>query len=195
MKLYHGSNVIIENPNLEAGRKNIDFGQGFYLTTEKSLAKKWACGRHNDSPHISEYYLGLQNLTIYCFGYNQIWLDYVICNRLERELPESLGFLEDVDVLLGPVVDDKLFKIIELYENGLFSAKTAVKLLTCLGYSEQIVLKSEKSLKLLEFVNGEKINEKECEKYKQKYEDDRKRAEEIINETISGALSKQPPQI
>ena len=184
MKLYHGSNVIIEKPDLLKGRKNIDFGQGFYLTTEKSLAKKWACGRYAESPHVNEYFLSLQEMTIYFFGYNQIWLDYIIYNRLERELPEKLKFLEDVDILIGPIVDDKLFKIIELYEQGFLSAKTSVKLLTCLGYSEQVVLKSEKSLELLKFISGEKIDEKECEKYKEEYENDRKRAEEIINKTL-----------
>lgn len=167
MKLYHGSNAIIKKPDLSRGRKNIDFGQGFYLTTEKSMAKKWACGRYTESPHVSEYYLSLQEMTIYFFGYNQIWLDYIICNRLERELPEKLKFLEDVDILMGPIVDDKLFKIIELYEQGFLSANIAVKLLTCLGYSEQVVLKSE-----------------ECEKYKSEYENDRKKAEEMINRTI-----------
>ena len=184
MKLYHGSNVIIEKPDLGLGRKNIDFGRGFYLTTEKSLAKKWACGRFEDSPFITEYYLSLQDLTIYFFGYNQIWLDYIICNRLERELPKKLKFLEDVDMLIGPIVDDKLFKIIELYEQGFLSAKTSVKLLTCLGYSEQVVLKSKKSTELLKFISGEKINEKECEKYKEEYENDRKRAEEIIEKEL-----------
>ena len=78
-----------------------------------------------------------------------------------------------------------MFKIIELYEQGFLSAKTSVKLLTCLGYSEQVVLKSEKSLELLKFISGEKVNEKECEKYKSEYENDRKKAEEMIEKELN----------
>lgn len=32
MKLYHGSNQLIENIDLLKGRKYKDFGQGFYTT-------------------------------------------------------------------------------------------------------------------------------------------------------------------
>ena len=30
--LYHGSNVIVEQPLVSIGRKDLDFGPGFYLT-------------------------------------------------------------------------------------------------------------------------------------------------------------------
>ena len=30
--LYHGSNVIVEHPLVSIGRKDLDFGPGFYLT-------------------------------------------------------------------------------------------------------------------------------------------------------------------
>lgn len=33
MKLYHGSYLKIENPLAGIGRKSLDFGQGFYLTS------------------------------------------------------------------------------------------------------------------------------------------------------------------
>jgi hypothetical protein len=33
MNLYHGTNAIIETPNLKFSRKELDFGAGFYTTT------------------------------------------------------------------------------------------------------------------------------------------------------------------
>ena len=39
MKLYHGSNQIIRQPNLLKGRKFLDFGSGFYLSDEKKQAE------------------------------------------------------------------------------------------------------------------------------------------------------------
>lgn len=38
--LYHGSNIEVNTPFAKAGRKNLDFGQGFYLTKIKEQAIK-----------------------------------------------------------------------------------------------------------------------------------------------------------
>lgn len=40
--LYHGSNVEISMPLAKVGRKNLDFGRGFYLTSIRKQASDWA---------------------------------------------------------------------------------------------------------------------------------------------------------
>ena len=40
--LYHGSNVEVLTPLAKIGRKNLDFGQGFYLTSIRKQAVDWA---------------------------------------------------------------------------------------------------------------------------------------------------------
>ena len=40
--LYHGSYLEVTHPIARAGRKNLDFGQGFYLTTIREQAEAWA---------------------------------------------------------------------------------------------------------------------------------------------------------
>ena len=40
--LYHGSYTEIKNPMTNVGRKNLDFGQGFYLTNIKEQAEAWS---------------------------------------------------------------------------------------------------------------------------------------------------------
>ena len=42
MEVYHGSNVAVAEPFAKAGRRNLDFGKGFYTTRLKSQAQKWA---------------------------------------------------------------------------------------------------------------------------------------------------------
>ena len=42
MKLYHGSNLVIESINLAMCRPYKDFGRGFYLTDMKEQAEKMA---------------------------------------------------------------------------------------------------------------------------------------------------------
>ena len=38
MKLYHAGKEEIREPDIYLGRKNADFGQGFYLTPDREFA-------------------------------------------------------------------------------------------------------------------------------------------------------------
>ena len=40
--LYHGSYLQLTNPLANVGRKNLDFGPGFYATEIKEQALAWA---------------------------------------------------------------------------------------------------------------------------------------------------------
>ena len=42
MKLYHGSNLEIKNPQILESDRKLDFGTGFYLTSSYEQAEKWA---------------------------------------------------------------------------------------------------------------------------------------------------------
>ena len=42
MKVYHASSVIVENPDTIHSREYLDFGQGFYITTIREQAEKYA---------------------------------------------------------------------------------------------------------------------------------------------------------
>lgn len=42
MIFYHGSDIAIENPDINHSSKHLDFGAGFYVTTVKRQAKRWA---------------------------------------------------------------------------------------------------------------------------------------------------------
>lgn len=59
LKVYHGSNIEVQTPLVNIGRKEFDFGPGFYVTTLREQAIKWArrvCVIRNVTPPIvSEY--------------------------------------------------------------------------------------------------------------------------------------------
>ena len=40
--IFHGSEQVVEVPTFGLGRKNNDFGLGFYCTESEDLAKEWA---------------------------------------------------------------------------------------------------------------------------------------------------------
>ena len=52
MILYHGSNITVENPNLNLSRKNLDFGSGFYTTENKEQAVDFS--KKNDDTKKAE---------------------------------------------------------------------------------------------------------------------------------------------
>ncbi len=46
--IYHGSEKIVERPVFGEGKKNNDFGRGFYCTASEELAKEWAVSSLRD---------------------------------------------------------------------------------------------------------------------------------------------------
>ena len=42
MTVYHGSTEIIKNPDVLHSYRPLDFGKGFYVTSNKEQAKVWA---------------------------------------------------------------------------------------------------------------------------------------------------------
>ncbi|MGN1214245.1 MAG: DUF3990 domain-containing protein, partial [Bacteroidaceae bacterium] len=91
--LFHGSYMPIQAPLVKAGRKKVDFGQGFYLTKLRQQAVSWARtiaerkGR-NAKPTISIFMFDFEAMKsdeyrIKVFeSYNLEWLEYVVdCRR------------------------------------------------------------------------------------------------------------------
>ena len=58
MRLYHGSNIVIDSINLAMCRPYKDFGQGFYLTDIEEQAEKMAT-------RVSKIYGGFPVVNIY----------------------------------------------------------------------------------------------------------------------------------
>ena len=54
MPLYHGSDQIIKTPELRTSTRTLDFGSGFYTTTNKEQAETFAVKVYNRSIRIGE---------------------------------------------------------------------------------------------------------------------------------------------
>ena len=102
MRLYHGSNIAIDNINLAMCRPYKDFGQGFYLTDIEEQAKKMAARVariYGKTPIINVYeidddFKALDNLRIKDFGIQttEEWARFVMNNR-------SRDFIDVNDIL------------------------------------------------------------------------------------------------
>lgn len=170
---YHGSNLIIQHPDLSKSRKDIDFGKGFYLTESPELASKWACGKKGDS-FVNQYFLNTEGLKIKELGLNKEWLHYVAGNRTKHPSDFDLYFDDSTyDVIVGPIADDNLFTTIDLYLDGFISATKTVRVMNCMDYGNQIVLKTDKALKQLEYFTARKLIDAEERKYQKLHEEDK----------------------
>lgn len=63
MRIYHGSEIIIEKPTFGAGKKYNDYGLGFYTTENYDLACEWAARPNNDG-YVNCYDLDISALSV-----------------------------------------------------------------------------------------------------------------------------------
>ena len=157
MKLYHGSTVVVKKPSLKPGRRNTDFGKGFYTTLDFEQAARWArirlerAGRGNAVVSVYEVddtLLQHPNWRVMTYqGATKEWLDFAVGNR--RGAP-----LHNHDVVLGPVANDNLYATISLYENGELSAEAAIVQLKTHVLSDQVSFHSQSAISNLRFIEA-----------------------------------------
>lgn len=151
--LYHGSTVKVEKPKIIVGLKKLDFGVGFYTTSDKSQASKWAklkAQRSGTGSSILNIYefdeTEMDNLKIIRFEKpDRNWLRFVVANRT------SLKQSEPYDIVYGPVANDSTITVINSYIQGMVDENTAIALLLPQKLKDQYVFCSEESLKHLKF--------------------------------------------
>ena len=59
MIVYHGSNIIVDHPDVNHSFRDLDFGRGFYVTTVSKQAERWAVRKSlfekGSKPILNEY--------------------------------------------------------------------------------------------------------------------------------------------
>lgn len=129
--LYHGSCMTVSQPLAKAGRRNLDFGPGFYLTSIKEQAEAWATivasrkGR-GVSPVLNVYQFDDQlskrnDVRRKVFhAYDIEWLEYVVSCRQGKDVSA------DFDLVEGGVANDNVIDTVEDYEKGFITAEQAL---------------------------------------------------------------------
>lgn len=157
MKVYHGSLVVVENPEIRVGDRYLDFGYGFYTTMNEEQAVKWTAKQKNrkgtDIGYVSAYDFDLEKaeaeLKILRFDKaDKEWLDFVFANRKGQSR-------EIYDIVIGPVADDGVYEVVRLYEIGVYDLEEALKRLKVEELYNQVLFHTEKSLAFLKFIGME----------------------------------------
>ena len=148
MILYHGSHLAVPQPLAKAGRRNLDFGPGFYLTKLKAQAEAWAVvvagrkGRHV-IPVVSVYHFDKEQalsdgVRFKEFDtYNIEWLEYVVNCRQGKD------YSEEYDVVEGGVANDNVIDTVEDYEKGVITAEQALGQLRYKKVNHQLCILSQ----------------------------------------------------
>ncbi len=157
MIVFHGSCYKIEQPKIINSNRALDFGEGFYTTSNFLQAKKWAqrvSYRNNDTHKIVNKYdfdfdHAVNKLNVLIFNTaDEKWLDFVCLNRQNK-------YTGDYDIAIGPVADDQVYKVIVQYENGYIDKLETLKRLKTEQLTDQILFHTERSLEYLTFISSE----------------------------------------
>ncbi|MCR4720014.1 MAG: DUF3990 domain-containing protein [Firmicutes bacterium] len=155
MILYHGSNLIIDKPRLISQNRFLDFGFGFYTTTNKiqatSFAEKVYRRKKEGKKQVSIYEVNEETLFSECFSLlfdlpDEKWLDFVSQNRSGNYDGECY------DVIYGPVANDDVYTTFTLYQAGTLTKAQTLEALKIKKLYNQMVFASEKALSYLKFI-------------------------------------------
>ncbi|MBQ8222879.1 MAG: DUF3990 domain-containing protein [Bacteroidales bacterium] len=165
IKLYHGSYAEVKEPLVNIGRKNLDFGQGFYLTNIKEQAEIWAKivatrkGK-NVKPVINVYdffYIDARNIGFRFkeFEYYDIeWLNFVVDCRKGKDV------FSKYDIVIGGVANDKVIDTVEDYEKGIITAEQALGQLKHKDVNHQVCILNQEIIEYhLNFVESYTLEE------------------------------------
>lgn len=154
MIIYHGSNIVVKTPKLVVQNRFLDFGYGFYTTTNKvqamSFAEKVYKRKRDGSQKVSIYEIDEERLFAECsllkFDFpSEAWLDFVAKNRSGTYNGEMY------DVIFGPVANDDVYTTFTLYQSGALSKEQTLETLKIKKLYNQMVFATEKSLAFLKF--------------------------------------------
>ena len=155
MKLYHGSNIKIEDIDLSKSKPFKDFGKGFYLSDIESQAQEMAqfkVSLFDGEPIVTTFEfdksaLYNSNLKIKTFDdYSEEWLDFVISNREDKAT-------ERYDFVYGPIANDKVGLQLRKYKDGSINKPELLERLKYMkGITFQYFFGSDESIKFLKKV-------------------------------------------
>lgn len=151
MKLYHGSNLAVEQPKIIDSDRKLDFGMGFYLTSSYEQANRWA------ELTTARRKTGIQTITVFefdeaasaelnvlCFSEADVnWLRYAAKNRNQNNISD------DYDIVIGPVANDRTAPVIAAYFAGIYTENEAIIRLMPQKLKDQYAFKTDRALQLL----------------------------------------------
>lgn len=172
LTIYHGSQKIVETPTFGEGRKNNDFGLGFYCTENNELAKEWAVSSLRDG-FSNRYTLDTEFLNILRLNspaYTILnWMAVLVEHRIfsiktpvakraKAYLIQNFGVnVNAYDLITGYRADDSYFDYAEAFINNAITVEQLAKAMRLGKLGEQIVIKSKFAFSKIRFEGFEPV--------------------------------------
>jgi hypothetical protein len=152
MMLYHGSPVIVENPEIRISKFHKDFYYGFYTTAFYEQAVRWAV-RFSGKGYVNFYeYTPRETLRQLIFPeMTEAWLDFIVSCRN--------GKSHDYDIVEGPMANDTIYNYVQDFVDGNISRKAFWELARFKYPTHQVSFHTARSLETLRFIKADTVME------------------------------------
>ncbi len=178
--LFHGSKGEIKgNIDVNFGRGNNDFGQGFY--TGESYEQAVSFISTYDDPSV--YFMSFDDSDLKCKRYSvdREWMMTIAYYRETLDKYENHPLIKkiikesrDCDYIIAPIADNKMFETINEFIEGNLTDEQCKHCLAATNLGMQYVFLTEKAASRLKIVERCYVCDKEREHYKKLKEDYRK---------------------
>lgn len=126
MIVYHGSSEVVRQPDILHSFRALDFGKGFYVTTVREQAERWARRKvvlDGGRAIVNLYQMDddMTELQVKRFPDDlSDWIEFV-CDCRDGKL----GY-QDYDLIIGKVANDKVFRVVDMYHSGIWDKERAI---------------------------------------------------------------------
>ena len=158
MKLYHGSNAEVKVPQILKPNRELDFGTGFYTTTNLdqaiAFARRVTRNRGVGVATVSAYEIDEDVAFPLCNVVKfecvcDAWLDFVCDNR------DGTYCGPTYDLAFGPVANDDVYRTLYLYRAGEIDREETFKRLKVKTLYNQLVFATPLALSFIRFKGSE----------------------------------------
>ena len=169
MKLLHGTDHIIETPDINIGNPHNDYGMGFYCTKVDEMAREWAC-KKNSNGFVNVYDFNDTDLKVLnlldgshtvlnwialLLQFRTFKLDSEIAMDARDYLIEHYAIdLSGYDVVIGYRADDSYFQYAESFVSNALPLRSLNTALRLGKLGEQTVVISQKGFDRLKFLEA-----------------------------------------
>ena len=165
--LFHGSKTMIKGSiSLNYSKSNNDFGRGFYCGETYEQALNFVSDFNNSSIYLFKF--NKTDLKSRTYFLNREWLMLVAYFRGVLKnfnnysiLQELLSEIKELDYIVAPIADNRMFEIIDLFIDGIITDEQCVHCLASSNLGQQIVILSDKAISRLDFLERFFISENE----------------------------------
>ena len=152
MIVYHGSSEVVRQPDILHSYRALDFGKGFYVTSVRGQAERWARRKASlvgGRAIVNQYQMDddMTGLRVKRFPDDLVeWIDFV-CNCRDGK-PDY----QDYDLIIGKVANDKVFRVVDMYHSGIWDKERALKEIRAYPNYDQLAFITQRAIdKLLRF--------------------------------------------